>query len=79
MAVGAIGLLWGVAASLVMVLASFLDGKRSAGGKGLTILSITNVVHDAIMLCLPMQQSYGLQMAKIRKVQIGGIFLSGAL
>lgn len=48
-------------------------------GLDLIILSSINVVTDAAILCLPIQQIWNLKMSWIRKTQIAGLFLLGAL
>lgn len=48
-------------------------------GLDLVILSSINVVTDAAILCLPIQQIWKLKMSWTRKAQIGGLFLLGGL
>ena len=86
--VGIIVLSWGISGTCVAIFECVpittmwelgVDGRCIDIGLAALILTCVNVVTDVVLLCLPLQRIWQLQMSRVQKGQIGGMFALGAL
>ena len=79
---------WGITGALVEILQCLpiesdwdpqIKGRCVNIGLFLVVMSSIIVVADVVILCLPIQQIWKLNMSRVRKVQLGGLFLLGSV